>query len=881
MRRTLLNFFRKKRLDADIREELDFHRSRTSGTFGNVTLIQDQVRDASTLVWLETLVQDVRYGVRQLRKAPVLVATAVLSLALGIGSNTAIFTLINAVMLQSLPVRDPGSLVLFYDGIDSGVYSGSDFRSDYFSYPSWQYLSAHNDAFQDLCAFRQASDGAVMHVSGSGDERARVHLVSGSYFQVLGVNAAAGRILRPEDDAINAPPAAVLSYRFWQRRFQGSNSVLGEAVVLNGTSFTVVGVAAPEFFGERVETPPDFWLPLSFQAQVLQRESWLAARDVYWLNLLGRLKPGMSIQGAEATVNSHLRQFYAQQAGTHPSAAVVRKLQSVHVRLKPGGSGISGLRYRYSQPLHLLMAVAGVVLLIACANIATLLLARASARRQEFSARLALGASSLRLMRQVLTESMLLSIVGGLAGIAFAWWSVKGLILLLHVNSVVKVRPDPVVLAFTVAISLLTGLLFGIIPALRFSRIEPRPGTAGRSAEFRNSGSASARGLIVLQVALSFVLLLGAGLLARSLAALKFQHVGFERKNILIVHIDPHMAGYQKGELFPLYREIEDRLNRIPGVIAASMARYTPESGSSSSGNFAIENYAATAGTTMGLYRVEVGPRFFETLGIPVLLGRAIGPRDTPASPSVAVVNESFVTRYLPNQNPLGRRISLGSPFKAPGVEIVGVVADSKYYDLRDEAKPMAFLAAWQLQGDSVYTGDLLLRTVGDASGIVSQVRRTLNGISNKLPVLSVTTLDHQVDESLSQQKLMASLCGGFGVAALLLAAIGIYGTLAYAVARRTTEIGIRMAVGAQRRTVLWMVLRESVVLTAAGFALGLPLALEAVHSIRSFLFGVPAADPLTIGGAVLLIAVASLAAGTLPALRAAKMDPMRALRHE
>jgi predicted permease len=283
----------------------------------------------------------------------------------------------------------------------------------------------------------------------------------------------------------------------------------------------------------------------------------------------------------------------------------------------------------------------------------------------------------------------------------------------------------------------------------------------------------------------------------------------------------------------------------------------------------------------MGLYRVEVGPRFFETLGIPVLLGRSIGPRDIPASPGVAVVNESFVARYLPNQNPLGRRISMGSPFKAPGVEIVGVVADSKYYDLRDEAKPMAFLAAWQLQGDSAYTGDLLLRTVSGASGIVPQVRRTLNGISNKLPVLSVTTLDHQVDESLSQQKLMASLCGGFGVAALLLAAIGIYGTLAYAVARRTTEIGIRMAVGAQRRTVLWMVLRESVVLTAAGFALGLPLALEAVHSIRSFLFGVPTADPLAIAGAVLLIAVASLAAGTLPALRAAKMDPMRALRHE
>jgi hypothetical protein len=308
--------------------------------------------------------------------------------------------------------------------------------------------------------------------------------------------------------------------------------------------------------------------------------------------------------------------------------------------------------------------------------------------------------------------------------------------------------------------------------------MEPRPGTAVRAAEFGNSRLGSARGLIVLQVSLSFVLLLGAGLLARSLAALEFQNVGFQRKSVLVVHIDPHLAGYQKSELFPLYREIDERLNRIPGVISASIARYTPESGSSSSGDFAIEGYTATTGKKMDLYRLEVAPRFFDTLGIPVLLGRTISPRDTPAAPSVAVVNEAFVARYLPKQNPLGRRISLGSPFKAPGMEIVGVVADSKYYDLRDEAKPMAFCAAWQLQGDSAYSGHLLLRISGGPSDIVPEVRRALTGISDKLPVLRVTTLDRQVDESLSQQKLMASLCSFFGVAALLLAAIGIYGTV-------------------------------------------------------------------------------------------------------
>ena len=468
-----LNLFRSKQLEAEIREELEFHRSHTSGSFGNLMLIQDQVRDASTIVWLETLLHDVRYGLRQLRKAPVFVAVAVLSLALGIGANTAIFTLINAVMLQSLPVRDPGRLVLFFNGLSTGVYSGDDFRSDFLSYPSWQYLKQHNESFEDLCAFRQGSDRVVMHISGSAQsgtpEQAEVHLVSGNYFQVLGVNAAVGRILRMEDDAVNAQPAAVLSYRFWKNRFHLDNAVAGKTIVLNGTGFVVVGVAAQEFFGERIRKPPDFWLPLSFEAQVLQRESWLAARDVYWLNVMGRLKPGVTIQSADTVVSIQLQRFYAEQAGSHLSVSTKRKIEAVHVDLKPGGAGISGLRYLYSEPLHILMAVVGVVLLIACANIATLLLARGSARHQEFLARLALGASHQRLLRQVLTENILLSLMGGLAGAGFAWWSVRGLILLLDVDPVVKVRPEPTVLAFTLAISLFTGVLFGIIPAIRLS----------------------------------------------------------------------------------------------------------------------------------------------------------------------------------------------------------------------------------------------------------------------------------------------------------------------------------------------------------------------------------------------------------------------------
>lgn len=837
-------------------------------------------------MWLETLVRDIRYGARQLLKTPVFLSVAVLSLALGIGVNTAIFTLINAVMLQSLPVRDPGRLVLFYDGISTGTHTGDTLASDIFSYPSWQYLRSHNSSFDDLCAFRQGSDTVVMHVAGAPEngprERARAHLVSGNYFSVLGVGAEIGRVLRSEDDQFKAPPVAVISDNFWRRRFHADNAVIGKVVVLNGAAFTITGVAAREFFGERIETAPDYWLPLSFQPQIVLREgNWLERRDVYWLNLMGRLKPGATMKSAEADMNIRLQRFFTEQLGTHLSDTKHRELRNVRVHLKPGGSGISGLRYMYSEPLHVLMAVVGVVLLIACANIATLTLARASARRQEFISRIALGASPARLLRQVLTECVLLSMAGGIVGIAFAWASVRLLVYVFHVNSVVKVRPDPIVLAFTFGISVFTGILFGIIPAMKCGRLEPRAGVAVRSAEFGRKRYGSTQALIVLQVALSLVLLMGAGLLGHSLLALETQDVGFTRDNILIVKTDPNLAGYQPNELYALYRDLDERLNALPGVLSASLARFAPESGNTSTFGFAIEAYTPPPGKDMSVDGVEVAPRFFETLGIPVLLGRAIGPRDTPASPPVAVVNQTFVDTYLANQNPIGRHFSLGSPFKAPGLVIVGVVADSKYHDLREHPKPMAYFSTWQFQGATPYSGDILLRTVSNGSGVAGEVRQALKNISSKLPVLDITTLNYQVEHSLYQQKVITGLCGVFGVLALMLAAIGIYGTMAYSVARRTTEIGIRMAIGAQRGNVLWMVLRDSLLLIAIGLIIGLPLAVLASRTIKSFLFGVHALDPLAIGSALVVIGALAALAGYLPARRATKIDPMLALRYE
>ncbi len=576
-----------------------------------------------------------------------------ITLALGIGANTTIFTLINAVMLQTLPVKDPVQLVLFYDGDHAHVYSGNDFNREALSFPSWEYFRDHNESFESVCAFRESSDGVVMHMVGSPDsgpsEQASGHLVSGSYFAVLGVQAAAGRLLTPQDDAPAGSPAAAMSYNFWRRRFNLDRSLIGKAVDLNGTSYTIVGVAPPEFFGERVEMPPDFWLPLSHQPQVMRRESWLNRKDVCWLNLMGRLKPGVTIERAQTTLNTQLHQFLTAQAGTRISPEQQRRIEQAHIALEPGARGISSVRLRYSEPLHILMAIVGMVLLIACANVATLLLARASVRRQELFVRLAVGAARARLMRQLLTESILLALFGAALGIILASWSVPLFTSMLRMSSVIPVRPNLFVLCFTVAISIVTGLLFGLVPALRASDMEIKTGSiAGLSAFRDRSLFKPARALVVLQVGLSLPLLVAAALLTHSLLDLERQDLGFNRERLLLVSTDPRLAGYQPAELFPLYRRIYDRLNSLPGVASASIAGYSPVSGSSSSGNFSIEGYTRPAGQEMDVHYVAVGPKFFETLGIPLLVGRSIGPQDTATSPLAAVISESIAQEYFP-----------------------------------------------------------------------------------------------------------------------------------------------------------------------------------------------------------------------------------------
>ena len=905
--RRLRAVFRKEELNQQLSDELAFHlakqidqniaagmspdeaRYAALRKFGGVEQVKEECRDAWGMRFIDTLLQDIRYGLRMLAKNPGFTAVAVVTLALGIGANTAIFTLINAVLLQSLPLKNPGQLVLFYDGAATGTNTSNGIPNDIYSYPAWEYFRDHDESFEGLCAFRQESDRLTLQMGASSDpqrqEQVRGHLVSGSYFTVLGVQAAAGRLLTAQDDIPTAPPGAVISYDFWRRRFNLDRSVMGKTVDLNGTVFTIVGVTPREFFGERVGTPPDFWLPLSWQPQVLQRGSWLATQDLYWLNLMGRLKPGVTAEIAQANLNTQLHQYYTAQAGSRITPQRQRQMQSAHIQLKPGARGISVLRFAYSEPLHVLMAVVALVLLIACANVATLMLARASARRQELFVRLALGARRSRLVRQLLTESVLLALFGALAGAVLAGWGVHLLVAMLPLASVVEVKPDLLVLGFTLAVSVLTGVLFGLMPALRSSKMGLTGGAAARSSA--SSGGSTfkpAYTLVVLQVALSSVLLVGAALLTHSLLDLERQDLGFNFENVLLVSTGFRLAGVPPAELLPLYRQIQERLNSLPGATSASMARFSPISGGISSNNFSLAGYEPPAEKAMNVYKLEVGPGFFETLGVPLLLGHPFGPQDTPASPFVAVVNETFVQEYLPNQNPIGRRMSIGSPFKAPGAEIIGVVADSKYYNLREKPKPMAFFSLWQAGADKhldAYAGELMIRTSRDPSGAIAEVRRVLIETDSRLPILGAQTLHDQIYESLNQERMITKSCSFFGLLALVLACIGLYGTMAYSVARRTNEIGIRMALGAQRSRVLWLFLRDSVALVALGLTLGLPLAMSTTRWIKSLLFGLPPVDWLAFGGTLVLMVAVSGLASYLPARRATKVDPMVALRYE
>ncbi len=831
--------------------------------------------------------KDIVYSWRGLLKRPAFTVVALVILALGIGANTAIFTLINAVVLKPLPVPDPEALVLFNDSASEGTRTSegdlSSGRVDLFSFPGYQHFRDHNSSFRELSAFRSGESRiSVRRVDaqpGQAAERASGHLVSGNYFSVLGVSAQQGRTLTNEDDAAAPNPVAVISNSYWKQKLNSDPQAVGKIVLLNNTAFTIVGVMPPEFFGARIRRSPDFWLPLAFQPQIELQRAFRDDKNTSWLNMLGRLNPGVSLAQAQASVNYELRQFLTAQVG-QPNEDNRIAIENSFVTLAPGGRGISGLRRVYTQALRMLMVIVALVLVIACANVGNLLLSRAAARQPEISLRQALGASRGRLMRQLLTESLLLAMIGGVGGILIAQWGVSLLVSRVAATSPLDVKPDASVLLFTLGISLLSGVLFGIAPALRATKTDltsalKEKTSRGRKRKF-NLGSA----LVVAQVAVSLILLVGAGLFARSLMKLQQEDLGFNRDNVLLASLDPRLAGYKPEELSSVYRQLYDRLSALPNVSHATIAGYSPMAGSMTSSSITVRGYTPNKGEDLVVNDVYIGPDFCSTLGVPLLLGREIGLQDTPTSTRVAVVNQSFAQSFFRDQNPIGRRLTFEDSDK-DDFEIVGVIGDSKYDSAKEKAERTVFRPILQVQDQHTYNSVIELRTTGDPLGLAGEVRGVVAQVNDKLPVLNVTSLRLQTDEALRQEKLIAQLVSFFGLLGLLLSCVGLYGIMAHAVVRRTNEIGIRLALGADRGQITWMVLRESLVLVAIGLAVGIPAALAAASLISSQLFGVNPSDPVSIAiAAIALTAVAALA-GYLPARKASRVNPLVALRYE
>jgi predicted permease len=837
----------------------------------------------------ESLLKDIRYSIRGLLRRPSFTVIALVILSLGIGANTAIFTLINAVVLKQLPVPKPEELVLFNDSAGEGTRESDGEleagRWDYFSYPSYRHFREHDRSFQQLSAFRSGESRiSVTRADASAaqaPERASAHLVSGNYFAVLGVSALNGRVLTDQDDTPAAPPATVLSNSYWQQKLNGDPQIVGKNLLLNGTSFTVVGVMPAPFFGTRIRRSPDFWVPLSFQPQIELRPSYLENQNVFWLNLIGRLKPGVQIQQAQASATLDLQQFLTEQSGSQLTPELRQAIQNSYVSLTSGARGISGLRTFYTQALSMLMAIVGLVLLIACANVGNLLLSRAAARQAEISLRQALGASRWRLMRQLLTESLVLAAIGGVAGILLAQWGVSLLVSRLAATSPLDVRPDARVLLFTFGVSLLSGIFFGIIPALRATKLDlsvalKEKSATGRKRRF-NFGSA----LVVGQVAMSLILLVGAGLFARSLINLQQEELGFNRDNVLLTSVDLRLAGYKPAELPGVYRQLFDALNAVPRVRSATFATYSPMSGSRRSSSITIRGYTPSPEEDLEVGDMLVGPRFAETLGVPLIMGRELGVQDTPTSPRVAVINKSFADAFFPGQNPLGRRATLEEKSDKDDFEIVGVIGDAKYDSAREKAARTLYRPILQVQDQGAFSNVIEVRTAGDPLSLAAPVRAAITQVNDKLPILAFTSLRLQTEESLKEERLIAELVSFFGLLGLLLSCVGLYGIMAHSVVRRTNEIGIRMALGAERHNIVWMVLKESLVLVGIGLLVGIPAASAAAHLISSQLFGLNPSDPATLLTAALLLTAVAALAGYLPARRASRVNPLVALRYE
>jgi predicted permease len=840
---------------------------------------------------METLWQDIRYGVRVLRNSPAFTIVAVLTLALGIGANTAIFTLINAVMLKMLPVRDVQRLVVIGDPADAHSRSHGTPRTEFFSYPLYRELRDRNTVFDGMLAAGEVQRVRATKQSGQkiSDEILGV-VVSGNYFSVLGVNALAGRTLYESDDTVRGgKPVAVISYSMWRGRFNSDPSVIGDTIRLNGYPFTIVGVTPPGFHGQIVGDVQEVWVPMTMQEQIMPGRKYLDDVHASWLTSMARLKPGVTIDQAKANVNLIWKQLLDSDYGAKVGSDDLTAIRRETIDVTSGARGLSSLRGDFAKPLYLLMGIVGLVLLIACVNVANLLLARATVRQKEIAVRLAMGAKPIRLIRQLLTESILLALIGGVLGLLFAFWGTRVLLRTARLTvdqTGLQVQPDTRILLFTIGICVLTGILFGLVPALRSLHVElnatlknAAPGAVGGGSRRFHWGKA----LVASQVALSVLVLFAAGLLVRSLHNLKNLDLGYNRERILLVRLDLPSAGYDTVQkVTNLDTELRSRMARLPGVKAVTSSELGLFYGSEGATSVAGEAYRGAENDPKNVsFFDRVSRGYFSTLGIPVIMGREITEQDTASSQLVAVVNESFVKQYFPNMNPIGRKFWWDdSENRNRQFEVVGVVKDVVDKGLKTAPRRRHYLPMTQAQ-DALGMLVLEIRTVGDPSGLTEAVRNEITNFNSGLRIEQIRSLDRLMDGSISNEIVIAKLSTFFGVLALVLASIGLYGVMSYTIAGRTRELGVRIALGAQRADVLKMVMREAMLLVLIGIVIGIPAAMASSRVIASMLHGLKSYDPMAMAVVILLLSVVAAIAGLIPARRATKVDPMVALRYE
>ena len=836
---------------------------------------------------MQTILQDIKFGLRVLWKKPGFTVIAVLSLALGIGANTAIFTLVDAVLIKTLPVRQPEQLVLFGNGRNMGVSVGIPNSSfDLFSYPFYRQVQQRTDIFSgvaSLLSLQWNMHGFVnTHGSSSEIEQMKVQLVSGTYFPVLGLNPAMGRLLNDADDQTpGGHPVAVASYAWWQQRLGGDPSAVGKTITIDNNAYTIVGVAPKEFFGTSVGSAPDLWIPLSME-KLLPPTHWDERNNDNWqsLYIIGRLQNGVTAAQANAVVNLLFKQSLHTRAGAQPTAQALDDIQKASVELTPVSRGLSLLRRQFSLSLKVLMGVVALVLLIASANVANLMLAHGAARSREFAVRLAIGAGRLRLVRQLFTEGALLALFGAIIGVALSWWGSRMLLVMASDGPEavpVDVTPNLRVLGFTIGVSALCAIVFGAAPAFRAARTEPNTSLKNKtSSALKNP---LGKTFVVVQVALSLLLLVGAGLFVRTLINLQSVPTGFNQENAMLFTVDTSATGYKAKDprLGRLLRDVEDQVRSVPGVQAASFATYTFNQGLWTTTAYTSAQNSLTD-ETRTIRNNVVGQDFFAAVGLPIVLGRSFGPQDTEKSQKVAVISESMARLFFPNTSPLGKRFGTDGPSSTEQIEVVGVVKDARYQSLIEELKPIAFYPHSQ-NVDSLL--NFVVRFSGPANNVVPQIRQTIKQVDRNLPIDDVVSFSDQIGRALVQQKLIARLATFFGLLALLLACVGLYGVMSYGVARRTNEIGIRMALGAPGRSVLWLVLREALLLVGIGLVVGVLASLALTKTAASLLYELKPNDPLTIAGATLLLTAVALVAGYLPARRASKVNPLVALRDE